>query len=168
MCGNPNYDDRKLLDRDYWLSDFYFECLDAIPSPEIPSPEALLNLKLVRFRMKNEVVDSNFTKDGEMQPIVADGKGLVIISEKCSMAVESVTPNDKTSKSCLENVRPATSEGGIGTKGAAGIGSGVGVWLGLGLGLSIFLVAHSPLPRFRLEQLLALHWELAWDTSQRE
>ena len=137
-----HYDDRKLLDRDYWLSDFYFECLDAIPSPEAKG--ALLNLNLDRFRMKNEVVDSNFTKDAEMQPIVADGNGLVIISEtieKCSMAVESVTPtcNDQMIESCLEDVGSATpndepSEGGISTKGAAGIGSGVGGVVGARLG----------------------------------
>ncbi len=119
-----HYDDRKLPGRDYWLSDFYFECLDAIPSPEAKG--ALLNLSLDRFKMKSEVVDSNFKEDAEMQPIVVDVEnGFVIISEtieNCSIPVGSASPNDQP------------TEGSIGTKGAAGIGSGVGGVLGFGLG----------------------------------
>ncbi len=74
------YSEKHLLDRDYWLSNFFFECLDALPSPEAKG--ALLNLNLSRFKAANEVEDSNFTQDAEEQPIVADVKnGYIIISE---------------------------------------------------------------------------------------
>ncbi len=119
-----HYYDRKLPSRDYWLSDFFFECLDAIPSPDAKG--ALLNLNLDRFKMKSEVVNSIFTEDAEKQPIVVDVEnGFVLISktiEKCSIPVGSAAHNDQP------------TEGGIGTRGAAGIGSGVGGVVGFGLG----------------------------------
>ncbi len=116
------YNERSLPDREYWLSNFFFECLDALPSPEAKG--ALLNLNLSRFKAANEVEDSNFTQDAEEQPIVADENGFIIISE---------TINNCTPPVGSGNDQPDQG-GGIGPRGAASIGGGVGSVVGGAIG----------------------------------
>ncbi len=113
------YSERNLPDRDYWLSNFFFECLDALHSPEAKG--ALLNLNLARFKSKNEVEESNFSEDAENQPIVTDVENAYVII-------------NETIDNCTPPVGSANVEGGIGAGGAAGIGSGVGGVVGTGLG----------------------------------
>lgn len=59
---------RQLPDRDYWLSDLWFECMDTLPTPEAQS--ALLQINIPRIRSITEVQDDDFTKTPEAQPII--------------------------------------------------------------------------------------------------
>ena len=59
---------RQLPDRDYWLSDLWFECMDTLPTPEAQG--ALLQINTPRMRSVAEVQEDDFTKEPEAQPIV--------------------------------------------------------------------------------------------------
>ena len=130
------YDDPKLPDRDYWLSDFYFECLDALPSPD--SKGALLKLNLNRLKTREEVKDSDFKTEIELQPLVfPPGYTLSVEGSPQNPSVSSPNEPPKgqmTDGHSSESSKSKQSEGGIGEGGAAGIGGGVGGVVGAGLG----------------------------------
>ena len=62
---------RKLPDRDYWLSTLWFQCLEAIATPE--GRVALVRTNVPRMRQQNQVTEKDFGLPPEDQPIVVEG-----------------------------------------------------------------------------------------------
>ena len=62
---------RKLPDRDYWLSTLWFQCLEAITTPE--GRVALVRTNVPRMRQQNQVTEQDFGLPLEDQPIVVEG-----------------------------------------------------------------------------------------------
>ncbi len=60
------YDNRKLPDREYWLSDLWFECLDAMPSPGAQG--AFLSINLHRIRPFEEITEEEWSQSLKDQP----------------------------------------------------------------------------------------------------
>ena len=63
-----HYLERALPDREYWLSELWFNCIDAIPSPE--GKAALVKINQGRIKRKKDVKETDFEKEAEDQPIV--------------------------------------------------------------------------------------------------
>ena len=140
MIPAGHYEERMLPDRDYWLSNVYFECLNALPSPNAKG--ALLKLNLDRFRVQSEVIESEFKKQADCQPIVVSSDSLskleasVVISESGPPSVSAETsssPSKSQTTPGSSDAEPSESAG-ISSGGAAGIGGSVGVVVGGGLG----------------------------------
>ena len=67
-----HYQTRALPDREYWLSDLWFVCINAISSPE--AKIALIKMNENRLKRKQEVKETDFEKQPEDQPIVVPNK----------------------------------------------------------------------------------------------
>ena len=65
-----HYLKRTLPDREYWLSALWFNCVDAIPSPE--GKAALVKINQGRIKRKKDVKETEFKKQAEDQPIVVN------------------------------------------------------------------------------------------------
>ena len=79
---------RALPDREYWLSDLWFVCINAIPRPEVKV--ALIKINQNRLKRKQEVKEEDFKKQAEDQPIVVPyntGKIPVIIGGVIGAAI---------------------------------------------------------------------------------
>ena len=63
-----HYLERTLPDREYWLSALWFNCIDAIPSPE--GKAALAKINQGRMKREQDVKETDFTKEAHQQPIV--------------------------------------------------------------------------------------------------
>ena len=63
-----HYLERTLPDREYWLSALWFNCVDAIPSPE--GKAALVKINQGRIKRKKDVKETDFENEAEDQPIV--------------------------------------------------------------------------------------------------
>ena len=62
------YLQRQLPDRDYWLSDLWFECMDTLPTPEARG--ALLQINTERIKTASDLTYKDFRGDPQVQPIV--------------------------------------------------------------------------------------------------
>ena len=60
---------RALPDREYWLSDLWFVCVNATQTPEVKA--ALIEINENRLKRMQEVKETDFKKQAEDQPIVA-------------------------------------------------------------------------------------------------
>ncbi len=120
-----HYDERQLPDREYWLSDLWFECLDALPTPEAQG--AFLTLNVNRITPASTVTEDQFSRPLHKQP-------LVITPEK-SLPLKSVL------KILGCGAAGAGSGGAIGlsTLAAGGVGAAVGVPVGIVMGFIIGL-----------------------------
>ena len=63
-----HYDNWKLPDREYWLSDLWFECLDALPT--LGAQGAFLYLNMNRLHRTSSISDSELTKPLHDQPLI--------------------------------------------------------------------------------------------------
>ena len=63
-----HYLKRALPDREYWLSDLWFACINATQTPEAKA--ALIKINENRLKRKQEVKETDFKKQAEDQPIV--------------------------------------------------------------------------------------------------
>ncbi len=115
--------ERQLPDREYWLSDLWLECLDALPTPEAQG--AFLTLNITRIKSASKVTEDQFSRSLHEQP-------LVITPEK-SLPLKSVL------KILGCGAAGAGSGGviGLSTLAAGGVGAAVGVPAGIVMGFII-------------------------------
>ena len=142
-----HYDDRQLLDRDYWLSKLWFHCLEVIATPE--GRAALVRINALRIRHKSKVTEADFEQCLEDQPIVVEGN----VPKKTSWPSVDIPvgPGAGTGAGSVDiPVGPGAGTGavigavlgGFGTLGV-GIGTRIGAFIGAQIGFAVaFVVAY--------------------------
>ena len=131
-----HYDQWQLSDRNYWLSDVWFECLDALPTPEAQG--AFLTLNIRRFVLASEVKPEDRRKNIEDQPIVIQQDKLPTLAEVLTVL------------GCGAAGAASGATVGLATLAAGPLGAAIGVpacaMLGLcvGLALGVHKIQEKP------------------------
>lgn len=128
-----NYEDWQLPDREFWLSDLWFEVMDALPTPEAQG--AFLTLNIARIKTAPQVSDKDFKFTPlHIQPIIFQPKKMPI---RWTTALQTLG----------YGLAGAGSGGviGLSTLAAGGAPAAIGVPVGLVIGFFIGLAlgAHK-------------------------
>ncbi len=128
-----NYEDWQLPDREFWLSDLWFEVMDALPTPEAQG--AFLTLNIARIKTASQVSDKDFKFTPlHIQPIIFQPQKMPI---RWTTALQTLG----------YGLAGAGSGGviGLSTLAAGGAPAAIGVPVGLVIGFFIGLAlgAHK-------------------------
>lgn len=124
-----HYDNRRLPDREYWLSHLWFECLDAMPSPEAQG--TFLSINIERIHLASEVSENVFYQPSHNQPIVIEDEKVTKIKETANIvgfAVGGATTGASIALCTLVGGPIAVA---VGVPAGAILGFGVGLALGI-------------------------------------